>query len=388
MTDKPSDFLDLFDLPASKDEVQAPPVAPKPVDQPVGNAIPELTRPSMFDGVLDDLRVPAQPDAEGRASEAHAVPAEPEQVIEPEPTAWEPVSAAEYAEPVEEITSVEVFDPEAEVAPAQAEPDVQAEADTENEFWPGEETPAEPAEGRVREADGIFANLEEQGAIDPHQTREDAMDALVADVQASPNPEQSVVLVHSPEDKAQLEERLGDTPAQVNVVRHAATKSRMPLLVGVGVVLLAAGAIGWWTLSSNRESAEPTVAAPIIAIPGQAKEAQVASAPPAQPAVDVPSTPIVPAPASPQPVLVNPADLVADVVKSTPQPEPAPPQVSETEPEPKAAPAPVVAKQTPAPTPKPKPKAKPASNPAPTPLPEKSWQDDALYQLDELEKRL
>lgn len=388
MNDKSTDFLDLFDLPASKDEVQAPPVAPKPVDQPVGNAIPEPTRPSMFDGVLDDLRVPEQPDAEGRASEAHAVPAEPEQVIEPEPTAWEPVPAAEYAEPVEEKTSVEVFDPEDEVAPAQVEPDVQAEADTENEFWPSEETPAEPAEGRVSEADGIFANLEEQGAIDPYLTREDAMDALVADVQASPHPERCVVLVHSPEDKAQLEERLGDTPAQVNVVRPAATKSRMPLLVGVGVVLLAAGAIGWWTLSSNRESAEPTVAAPIIAIPSQAKEAQVASAPPAPPVVDVPSTPIVPAPASPQPVLVNPADLVADVVQPTPQSEPAPPQVSEPEPEPKAAPAPVVAKQTPAPTPKPKPKAGPASKPAPTPSPEKSWQDDALNQLDELEKRL
>src|SRR5690606_30513174 len=127
-------------------------------------------------------------------------------------------------------TSVRVFDPEDEVAPTQAEPDVQAEADTENEFWPSEETPAEPAEGYVREADGILANLEEQGAIDPYQTREDAMDALVADVQASPHPEQSVVLVHSPEDKAQLEKRLGDTPAQVNVVRPAATKSRMPLL--------------------------------------------------------------------------------------------------------------------------------------------------------------
>lgn len=388
MNDKSTDFLDLFELPASKDERPAPPVAPKPVDQPVGNAIPEPTRPSMFDGVLDDLRVPEQPNVEGRASEAHAVPAEPEQVIEPEPTAWEPVPAAEYAEPVEEKTSVEVFVPEDEVAPAQAEPDVQAEADTENEFWPNEETPAEPAEGRVSEADGIFANLEEQGAIDPYQTREDAMDALVADVQASPNPEQCVVLVHSPEDKAQLEERLGDTPAQVNVVRPAATKSRMPLMVGVGVVLLAAGAIGWWTLSSNRESAEPTVAAPIIAIPGQAKESQVASVPPAPPAVDVPSTPIVPSPASPQPVLLNPADLVEDVVKPTPQHEPAPPQVSEPEPEPKAAPAPTVAKATPAPAPTAKPKAKPAPKPEAKPVPEKSWQDDALNQLDELEKRL
>jgi len=388
MTDKPSDFLDLFDLPASKDEVQASPVAPKPVDQPVGNAISEPTRPSMFDGVLDDLRVPEQPDAEDLASEAHAVPAEPEQVIEPEPTAWEPVPAAEYAEPVEEITSVRVFDPEDEVAPTQAEPDVQAEADTENEFWPSEETPAEPAEGYVREADGILANLEEQGAIDPYQTREDAMDALVADVQASPHPEQSVVLVHSPEDKAQLEKRLGDTPAQVNVVRPAATKSRMPLLVGVGVIFLAAGAIGWWTLSSKRESAEPTVAAPIIAIPGQAKEAQVASAPPTPPEVDVPSTPIVPSPASTQPVLLNPADLVEDVIQPTPPPKPAPPQVSEPEPEPKAAPAHVVAKQTPAPAPTAKPKAKQSPKPEAKPVPEKSWQDDALNQLDELEKRL
>jgi len=264
---------------------------------------------------------------------------------------------------------------------------VQADTDTENEFWPGEETPAEPDdEGRASEADGIFVNLEERGSLDPNQTREDAMDALVADVQAIPNPEQCVVLAHSPEDKAQLEECLGDTPAQVNVVRPAVTKSRMPLLVGVGVALLAAGAIGWWTLSSNKESAEPTVAAPTYASPGQANEAQVASASPTPPAVDVPSTPIVPAPASPQPVLVNPADLVADVVQLTPRTvQPTPPV---DEPEPKAAPAPVVAKAAPAPVAVPKPKAKPASKPAPTPAPEKSWQDDALNQLDELEKRL
>ncbi|WP_140722399.1 hypothetical protein [Pseudomonas sp. Hp2] len=385
MNDKYTDFLDLFELPASKDEKPAPPGAPKPVDEPVGSAIPEPTRPSMFDGVLDDLRGPEQPDAEGRAGEAHAVPSEPEQVIEPEPTAWEPVPA-EYAGPVEEKTAVEVFDPEDEAAPAQADPDVQSEADTENEFWPGEETPVEPAEGRAREADGIVVNMEEQGAIDPYQTREDAMDALVADVQASPNPKQCVVLAHSPEDKAQLEERLGDTPAQVDVVRPAVTKSRMPLLVGVGVALLAAGAIGWWTLSSNKESAEPTVAAPTNASPGPANDAQVASAPPAPPAVDVSSTPIVPAPASPQPVQVDPADLVADVVQPTPKPvQPTPPV---DEPEPKAAPAPVVAKAASAPVAVPKPKAKPASKPAPTPAPEKSWQDDALNQLDELEKRL
>lgn len=370
MNDKSTDFLDLFELPA-RDEVPAPPVAPKPVDQPVGNAIPEPTRPSMFDGVLDELMVPEQPDAEDLAIEEHAVLAEPEQVIEPEPTAWEPVPAVEH---VEEKSAVEVFDPEGETTPAQADPDVQDEDDTENEFWPGEETPAEPAEGRVSEADGIFANLEEQGAIDPYQTREVAMDALVADVLASPNPEQCVV-VHIPEGKAQLEERPGDTPAQVNVVRPAATKSRMPLLVGVGVVLLAAGAIGWWTLSSNKESFEPTGAT--------APTATVDASPTmAEPVPEVQE----PTPATP--VLLNPADLVEDVLQPTPQSEPTPPHVSKPEPEPKVAPAPTVSKATPAPAPTPKPKVKPAPKPEAKPVPEKSWQDDALNQLDELENRL
>ena len=382
MTDKPSDFLDLFDLPLSTDKVPAPPAAPKSADEQASATTHESFRPSMFDGVLDDLMV-REPHAqtEGRVSET-AVLVEPEPVIEPEPLVWDPEPEAELeSEVVEPETdgpamgeaSAQIAEPVEDEHPADIETD-------ENEFWPGEETPATTEAHDVEdveavEASTVYGKLEEQGANDPNQTREDDMDALVADVQASPNPEQCVVLVHSPQDKAQMEERLGDTPAQVNVVRPAATKSRMPLLAGVGVVLLAAGAIGWWTLSSNKESFEPTVAT----APTATVDAPQAIAEP---------VPEVQAPASPQPLLVNPADLVVDVVQPTPQSEPTPPQVSEPEPVPKAAPAPTVAKATPAPAPTPKPKAKPAPKPEAKPIPEKSWQDDALNQLDELEKRL
>lgn len=373
MNDKSTDFLDLFELPASKDERPAPPVAPKPVDQPVGNATPEPTRPSMFDGVLDDLKVPEQPDAEGRASEAAAT-VEPDPVIEPEPPVWDPKPVVELESevvepetdgPAMEETAPQIDDPVEDEHPADVEAD-------ENEFWPGEQTPAN--ETQAVEAATVYEQLEERRALDPYPSHDEAMSALVAEVQASPEPEQHVVLVHSLEDKKELEERLADSPAEVRVVQPA-VKSRTPLLVGVGAAILALGAIGWWTLSSNKESSEPTVAT----APTATVDAPQAIAEP---------VPEVQAPASPQPVLVNPADLVADVVQPTPQSEPAPPQVSEPEPEPKAAPAPTVAKATPAPAPTPKPKAKLSPKPEPKPAPVKSWQDDALNQLDELEKRL
>ena len=142
-----------------------------------------------------------------------------------------------------------------------------------------------------------------------------------------------------------------------------APRSRLPVYVGAGVGLLVIGTIAWWTLSSNKESTTPVTDTSL-----------------AQP---VPATPDpVPVDPSTEPVAPMPAAIVDDIMgRNTVEEAPV------EAPTPQPTPIPVVV-AAPAPTPKPvanKPKAK--EKPAPKPV-EKSWQDDALDQLDNLEKRL
>ncbi|RZI84731.1 MAG: hypothetical protein EOP38_08005 [Rubrivivax sp.] len=333
MTDN---FLDLFQPEPSTNPKGAPELAATPVPAPA--LAPAEPAASMFDGVMDDLVLPEQPGVD--------VPSLPEPIEpEPEPQVGEPEPKMETAPELVAIDEPEPIDNEV-VTP-------QAEVETDSAT--------------------VFEQFERRGAIDPFQSQDEALDSLVAEIRASPEPEKRLVLVHRPEDKARLKERLGDTPTDVRVVTTATTprKSRAPLLVGVGVAVLALGSIGWWTLSSNKESPEPAVST---------------VEPAAQPAVAEPSTPEFQVPTTSEPVVINPADLVADVIQTTPEPAPVQPEPPVAEPE--VAPAPVIAKTAPVQPSAPKPKAKPAT-PKPQPKPdEKSWQDDALDQLDNLEKRL
>ncbi|WP_146260315.1 hypothetical protein [Stenotrophomonas maltophilia] len=144
-------------------------------------------------------------------------------------------------------------------------------------------------------------------------------------------------------------------------------RSRLPVFVGAGVGLLVIGTIAWWSLSSNKESTTP-----------------VADTRHVQPVAATPNpTPVVP---STEPVAPMPAAIVDDImgtntVKEAPIETPPPPPVPEPAvvPEPTPAPKPVATKPKATEKSAPKPQAKPA---------EKSWQDDALDQLENLEKRL
>lgn len=356
MTNKPSDFLDLFDLPEPTPEAQPEHVA-TPDPQPIAPVVAETQTTTMFDGLLDDLIAPVHEPVEASADPEPAMEEveaqdEPDVIVEDEPAGL-PIPTPE-PEPE--------FVPDPGLAPEPVEDAEEEAADSENEFWPGIGEPSEA----LAEPDPIFAQLEERGAIDPYQSREEALDAVVADAQPSSD-EPKTILVHNAEDKALLKDRLAGTSVDVRMVVPAApTKSRAPLLVGVGVAVLALGAIGWWTLTSYKESPAP---APVVAtepVPAPAVVEPVESGAPVQ------------EPASPEPVLINPADLVSDVI----QPAPVPAPVEEAKPEP--ATAREVDKVAPAPAPKPKPTPKPEPKPAPV----KSWQDDALNQLDEFEKRL
>jgi len=363
MTNKPSDFLNLFDLPEPTPEAQPEQVAtPDPAPVALVSSEPQTT--TMFDGLLDDL-IASVPEPVEASEEHEPVVEEIEEQALPDVEAdSEPaeLSVCEAPIPTAEPEPECVPDPVQEPEPVEDAED--EAADPENEFWPGIEEPSEA----LAEPDPILAQLEERGAIDPYQSREEALDTVVAEAQASSD-EPKTVLVHNAEDKAQLKDRLADTSTDVRMVVPAApTKSRTPLLVGVGVAVLALGAIGWWTLTSYKESSAPV---PVVA-----------TEPVPVPSVVEPVEPVatVQEPASPEPVLINPADLVSDVIQTAPVPAP----VEEAMP----TPAPQVAKPAPAQEPAPKSKVKPSPKPEPKSAPVKSWQDDALNQLDELEKRL
>jgi len=367
MTNKPSDFLGLFDLPEPTPEVQ-PEQVTTPDPPPVAPVSSEPQTTTMFDGLLDDLIAPVHEPVEAGADPEPAVEEVEEQALPDVEADSEPAELSVAEAPISTPEPEPEFVPDPVQEPEPVEDAEDEAADPENEFWPGIEEPSEA----LAEPDPILAQLEERGAIDPYRSREEALDALVADAQASSH-EPKTILVHNAEDKALLEDRLADTSTDVRMVVPAApTKSRTPLLVGVGVAVLALGAIGWWTLSSNKESPAP-IATPVAEAP--------APAPSVVEPIE-PASPVVQAPADPEPVLINPADLVSDVI----QPAPVPAPVEEAKPEP--APAREVAKPAPAQAPAPKPKAKPSPKPEPKPAPVKSWQDDALNQLDELEKRL
>lgn len=328
MTNKPSDFLDLFDLPEPTTEQVA-----TPDPQPVAPIAIDLQDTSLFDGLLDDLNAPFP----------------------------EPVEASEDQEPVDEEGEEqdEPFDlPESDEAGPAPEPEFvpdpfqgdQSDEDAveegnapDNDFWPGtEDLPSEA----TADAGAI---LEERGSIEVFQSHDEAVDGLVADAAVSV-----------------------DEPRTIHDVRMVVSadrpKSRTPLLVGAVVGVLAIGAIGWWTLSSNKESRDPT---PVVATAPSPAPVKVE---PIEPA-----TAVAQAPAAHEPVLINPADIVADLDDPTPDTAP----IEEARPEP--APTPAHAAQR---APVPKPKAKPTPKPESKSAPAVNWQDDALDQLDNLEKRL
>lgn len=363
MTNKPSDFLDLFDLPEPTPEVQ-PAQVTTPDPPPVAPVSSEPQTTTMFDGLLDDLIAPVHEPVEAGADPVPVLveveeQTEPDVIVEDE-TAGLPV----YDQPTPTPEPDFVPDPDPETVSDHA---VEEGADQDNEFWPGtDHLPSDP----TADAGSNMDTVEERGAIDPFHSHDETLDAVVADAQGS-SQEFKTILVHNAEDKALLKDRLAGTSTDVRMVVPAApTKFRTPLLVVVGVAVLALGAIGWWTLTSYKESPAP---APVVA-----------TEPVPPPAVVEPVESVAPVqePASPEPVLINPADLVSDVI----QPAPVPTPVEEAKPEP--APAREVAKPAPAQAPAPKPKAKLSPKPEPKPAPVKSWQDDALNQLDELEKRL
>lgn len=352
MTNKPSDFLDLFDLPEPTPE-QVATTDPQPV-APIA-AGPQDT--SLFDSLLDDL-------------------------IAPFP---EPVEASEDQEPVDEEGEEqdEPFDlPESDEAGPGPEPEFvpdpfqgdQSDEDAveegnapDNDFWPGtEDMPSEA----TADAGAI---LEERGSIEVFQSHDEAVDALVADAAVSVD-EPRTILVHTAEDKALLKERLAETPHDVRMVVPAdPPKSRTPLLVGAVVGVLALGAIGWWTLSSNKGSHDPT---PVVATAPSPAPVKVRPIEPAAAAA------VAKAPVAQEPVLINPADIVANLDDPTPDTA----HIEEARPEP--APAPAHAKETAQRTSASKPKAKHTPKPEPKPAPAMTWQDNALDQLDNLEKRL
>lgn len=156
-----------------------------------------------------------------------------------------------------------------------------------------------------------------------------------------------------PEAIVAVDDTASQSPVELPASRVA--PSRLPLLVGGALLVVAIGGVAWWTLSS-KESAVPP--APVVSAP--------------VPEVVEPAPVIAPQP-TPQPVAVEPAPVPVAVV--APEPKPV-----ASEPVPKAA--------QPKATPKPAGKkvAKPAPKPQPEPAP--NWQDNAMDQLDALEKRL
>lgn len=314
------DFLDLFATPAPK---HAPALA-----------IVEEAKPSMFDGVLDEFEV-------------QATEAEPLQDPAPE-IAQEQQSEAEAPEEAQ---------PEPEVADPAIGYDMTMNAPMDVSVLMAV---AEP-EDRDRLRGSAFDRLVERGEREPAQDRAEAVDHLVQDWHASPEPvEQRMGLVHSPEDRSAVLNALPATvPASaVRVVKPQ--RSRRPLGIGACVAVLAiAGAVAW--IHTNKGSA-PAV---VVETPVQAPKIEAPQAP----------APVVAAP----PVIEPPKIETAVVV----EPVPAPAKV-----EPEVTPDPVPVKSEPKSVAKKPAQKKPAPKPPKQEAPAKTWQDDAMDKLDDLEKRL
>lgn len=311
----PDDFLDLFATPAPK-----PAPAPAPVEE---------AKPSMFDGVLDEFEV--------QAREAEELEPEADQVEAPEEAQPKP----EVADPAIGYNMTMNAPMSISVVMAMAEP-----------------------EDRDRVLDAhrsAFERLVEHGEREPAQDRAEALDHLVQDWHASPEPvEQRMVLVSTPEDRTAVLNALPATvPASaVRVVKPR--RSRRPLWIGVGVAVLAiGGAVAW--IHTNKESA-PAV---VVETPVQAPKIEAPQAP----------APVVAAP----PVIEPPKIETAVVV----EPVPAPAKV-----EPEVTPDPVPVKSEPKSVAKKPAQKKPAPKPPKQEAPAKTWQDDAMDKLDDLEKRL
>lgn len=302
--------------------------APRPAPVPVPV---EEAKPSMFDGVLDEFEV--------QATEAEQVDLEPEadQVEAPEEAQPEP----EVADPSIGYDMTMNAPMSISVVMAMAEP-----------------------EDRDRLLDAhryAVERLEEHGEREPAQDRAEVVDHLVQDWHASPAPvEQRMVLVHTPEDRsAVLNATVPASTVRVVKPQH----SRRPLWIGVGVAVLAiGGAVAW--IHTNKESA-PAV---VVEAPVQAPNVEAPPAP----------APIVVAP----PVIEPPKVETVVVVEPVPESSKVEPEVT---PDPvQSEPKPVAKKPA---QKKPAPKAAKREVPAQE-APAKTWQDDAMDKLDDLEKRL
>ena len=303
---------------------QEPPAKPKATPGPVTAPVPVVAV------------IPDEPDTsmfDGLLDE----PAPPTPVSEPECVAQEFVD-------VPEPLAMEEVDP----APAAIEDEV-----------PSQDLTPEPVDVSPPAIDPVVEeeNFDQEPPVIGYDLVVDASMSL------------SVVLADAghEEDLEAHGEAVATTQEHATVPTPNPSRTRLPVYVGAGVGLLVISAIAWWTLSSNKEStthvAETGLAQPVPATP--------------DPVSVTPKT---------EPVAPMPAAIVDDimgttkveetpVVTPTPQPAPEPAVVPEPTPEPK----PVTTKREATGKPAPKSQPKPA---------EKSWQDDALDQLDNLEKRL
>ena len=97
--------------------------------------------------------------------------------------------------------------------------------------------------------------------------------------------------------KSEQQRKLGEAPTLGSPV--VATRQRRSLLPVLAILIVAAGATGWWLTRPSPKPAPPPQAAPVAATPK--------SAAPARPAVATPARP-----ASPNPVAPNPAMRAPD----------------------------------------------------------------------------
>ena len=280
--------------------------------------------------------------------------------IEPVPTPAVPVAAPAVEEPAPidatptpEPVQVEVTEP-APVIPEPIEPE------------------PDPASGFVVEdiAARFVIDDGEEAAIDLPVDPEPVIEDEPSPPDVVPYSEVAAIETIEPTPAPAVVEVVETRPMPVSTVPEVRTPITVPVprrpfpwkwaAVG-GAVLVVAGVGAFWLSRDPAPVAPPVAVAPVKPTPA----------------------PVVVEPA-PEPVVVEPTPVVvepAPVVPEPAQPEPAPEPSSKESP---AKPTAPVAQDS-------KPKPRPAKKPTPAPKPaepEKTWQDDALDQLDDLEKRL
>lgn len=222
----------------------------------------------------------------------------------------------------------------------------------------------EPVEDDEPSPDLLAAPYAGEPEPDPVQEPASVVEAIVVTPPTTPTP--AVVEVKP----APVIAPAPIVPVEVPAVRLTECRP-LPLkwiAIGAGGLLII-GLVVWFLRS-------PTVA-PSVEMPAAQTPAPAPQAAP----VEVAPAPMAPAPVQPDVAAQAVADLMGN--NAPPAVEPAP----EAKPAPVEEPAvvPVAQESKPKPAPYPVTKPKPALKPAPK---DRAWQDDALDQLDQLEKRL